>query len=101
MSPDSQEESSGRSGCGVSASRVCEFPKVLIDSRHCGWSRTSLFLSNLGGRFLSLSGPKQLEPLFRGSPRIRHNLKTFDFANFSSSCIMLNKLTTVSNAWAS
>jgi hypothetical protein len=85
----------------VSASRGCEFPKVRVNSRHRGYPRTSLFLSNLGGRFLSLSGPKQLEPLLRGSLRIRHNLKTFDFVHFSTSSItMLMKLTTVSNACA-
>jgi hypothetical protein len=68
-----------------------------IDSRVRGLPRTALFLGDLGRCFLSLSGPKQLEPLFRFSLRIGHDLKAFDFTHFcTSSTTMLMKLTRVS-----
>jgi hypothetical protein len=53
-----QRPTKGHFDYAVSASRICEFPKLRIDSRVRGLPRTALFLCNLGCRFLSLSRPK-------------------------------------------
>jgi hypothetical protein len=96
-----QRPTEGHLEYAVSASRICELPKLRLDSRIRGLPRTALFLCDLGRRFLSLPGLKQLEPLFRVPLRIGYNLEAFDFTHFCTSSItMLMKLTTVSYARA-